>query len=149
MGMYYGDTLYKSTTIADCARAFLKDLPGDVDILVSGGSSGCALASAMLALSGDRVLKHCAFYSKGHESHRGRAKEYSGYRAYPAVDGDEGSACCVVDDLIDTGKTVRSLLSRIPSGCKRYVLVGEYCDFDNAEVVKLEDDTQCKVSKVW
>lgn len=50
----YGDTFYRSHTMRECADAYLSLLPTDVTHLISRGSSGCAIASAMLALSKGR-----------------------------------------------------------------------------------------------
>ena len=79
-------------------RAFLRVLPSDVTCLLSRGSSGCSIASAMLVLS-ERELYHIHIKKKGEPSHSSIAGEFG-----------EDSVIAIVDDLVDTGETVRILV---------------------------------------
>ena len=70
-----------------------------VDTLISRGSSGCTIASAMLALSSTDL--HHVFVRKPHENSHGDCDKA----------GHWGRGLCViVDDFISTGDTVRTIL---------------------------------------
>jgi adenine/guanine phosphoribosyltransferase-like PRPP-binding protein len=81
------------------ARAYLKALPTEVTCLLSRGSSGCAIASAMLALTDNPILHHVFLKKSGEQSHS-------------TVGGslDHTDIVAIVDDFIDTGKTIDTLV---------------------------------------
>ena len=114
-GMYYSESLYDSRTLRKYARKFLKVLPENVTMLVSKGSSGCAIASAMLALSRGK-LAHTQ-YRKGsegaHSTHRiGMLRDY----IPPAVMLELPNVkVAIVDDILDSGETVFSLINECES----------------------------------
>lgn len=103
---YSGDLYCAGNTsffkgILPIAKAMLKAIPGDVDTLVSAGSSGCSIAAAILVLcqqQGKR-MSHIHVFPPNTTSHRGLEKVSSGYAS-------KGKSC-FVDDLLDTGKTLR------------------------------------------
>jgi hypothetical protein len=121
----YGRSFYRANTLQYWAKKFLAVLPPTVNNLFSGGSSGCTIASGMLALS-ERQLEHTFLYPiNGGEtiSHRGLDRFCSG--PHPFDDEDLGEIA-IVDDLIDSGKSVCSLLSIINSRITRVEKVKVY-----------------------
>lgn len=101
MGMsIYGDAFYDSYTIKMWARYMLNELPPEATFLISSGSSGCAIASAMIALS-ERHLQH--YYIRKDTDDSSHWKERAGYQP-SGLD-----FCVVVDDIVATGKTLKSI----------------------------------------
>ena len=100
----YGRSLY-CDDIKLWATRCLKSLPAGTEHLVSAGSSGCALASAMLALS-ENPLTHLCLFMKSGNSHRGYTMTGRS-RGVPSL--YHASAYVFVDDLIDTGTTLESV----------------------------------------
>ena len=102
MDIGYRDTFFRGESLAKAADAFLRVLPVDVQGLLCTGSSGCAIASAMLT-------RRCKLFSlyvykdecAGERKHT--ANEYAGSRS-------SARKWAIVDDVIDTGGTVRRLL---------------------------------------
>lgn len=110
--IFYAQTFYSSEGLQKYAIRYLGELPTDVTTLISQGSSGCAIASAMLAHT-VFPLNHVQFRKRGEDSHR---SDYIGdYNKSRCV-------CAIVDDLIETGKTVISLLNK----CKEYEIPVKY-----------------------
>ena len=103
-GVVYRYTFYRSGDIRIAAKAYLEALPSDVTKLVSGGSSGCAIASAMLTLT-DRKLTHMHIYDPQAIRHRDRFGDDSGYRPT----SDRRDVLCFVDDFMESGSTARSV----------------------------------------
>ncbi len=103
----YGDGLY-TVDIAKHAKEYLAVLPRDVKVLVSMGSSGCAIASAMLALS-RRKLEHFQYRKDGEHSH---AQDRIGKIAYGKRKPPPKTKIAIVDDFITTGKTIATLIDR-------------------------------------
>lgn len=118
----YGNTLY-GPSLAYWAKRCLKALPRDHHWLISSSSSGCALASAMVALAPARARNYDAVY-------RFRPDEINHGYIYPVnqrrghngkfiqgVDNPLDIADPVfVDDLIDCGRTfnrVQRLLRKL------------------------------------
>ena len=128
--LIYNQDLYNGGTLLEYGRKYLSLLPQEVTCLVSGGASGCAIASAMMvcaAIKG-RELVHSSFYSKDHVSHHtGSTKTHSG--ACPSIAGQ----VAIVDDLIDAGNTVRSLSTRIDEGIINCIIVDHGCG-DSMEI---------------
>jgi len=85
--------------LKDYARAYLNVLPPEVTCLVSMGSSGCAIASAMIALATDRDLHNLYVKKQSEVSHSGIGGQFN----------HVGEVTAIVDDFIDTGDTVRAL----------------------------------------
>lgn len=100
MEMRYETTLYFHRQLQRCARVFLEHLPDDVDALMSTGSSGCALASAMVVLS-EKPLDHLYVRKDAEEGSKhncGSAGHYSHTLLY-----------AIVDDLVDSRQTMENL----------------------------------------
>lgn len=97
MRIAYGSTLY-GNKLKKAADIFLSQLPKDVGGLISQGSSGCAIASAMIARS-RRNLSHLYVRKDGESEHS------NGH----AGDKNFKTKYAIVDDFISTGKTVNGL----------------------------------------
>lgn len=119
MEIIYENTLF-CADLKKVAKAFLKKLPEQVTTLVSRGSSGCAIASAMLALS-RKSLSH-VFVRKEREISHGR-------RVVNANALSADSISCFVDDFIDCGKTVEASAEVLGFYKKNisFILVGKVC----------------------
>jgi len=105
----YGQGLYDSEQIKKHAKEYLAVLPPTVEMLVSRGSSGCAIASAMLTLA-DRKLEHHQFRKQGEPAH---SEDCAGKRAswrYQMANPLKGIHAAIVDDIVSTGETLESLL---------------------------------------
>ena len=103
MNLMYDDKengLYNSKSLQVWAKRLLSLLPSDVDCLASSGSSGCAIASAMLVLS-DRPLSHFYVRRRGENAH-------TGYYV-----GNKGSVIAGVDDIIARGETMNRISDEI------------------------------------
>ena len=107
----YSHSFYDGTLLKYYALECLEVLPEEVTHLISGGSSGCAIASSMLVLA-KRQLFHRHIYT---------ATEGKGHRGGMELK-DKTSGCfprridpvtAIVDDMIDSGNTIRSLFTRI------------------------------------
>lgn len=98
MRITYAETLYCSD-LKSVAKAYLNLLPEDVTGLLSQGSSGCAIASGMIALS-KRDLVHNSVRKEGEDTHS--------TLTIPALREDKWA---IVDDFISTGKTTFRVLT--------------------------------------
>ena len=98
----YGESFYYSDELKKCARAYVGNLPEDVNVLVSIGSSGCAIASAMMMIS-DRPLEH---YSVRRKRNEGHSSSHAGFIRRHNKD----MIACFVDDFISTGASVDKVL---------------------------------------
>jgi orotate phosphoribosyltransferase len=109
----YGESFYDSVSLGYYARRYLRALPKEVHKLLSQGTSGCAIASAMLSIS-KRKLMHTCVRKEGERAHL----PYN----IQAYDG----CYAIVDDLVDTGNTIHRLLAFTDlHGLRvRYVIVG-------------------------
>lgn len=103
MEMVYGSTLYEKEGLINTAKAFLEKLPGSVNTLASTGTSGCAIATAMIVLA-DRPLQHVSIRKEGESQHK---VFYTGEFA-------EGNIC-IVDDFIGSGDSIVRVLRKIDS----------------------------------
>lgn len=99
MEMRYETTLYFHRQLQRCARVFLEHLPEDVNALMSTGSSGCALASAMVVLS-KKPLDH--LYVRKETEIAGHSSTSAGHYGHALL-------YAIVDDLIDSGQTMEEL----------------------------------------
>jgi adenine/guanine phosphoribosyltransferase-like PRPP-binding protein len=104
MNIYCGNTFYNSTDIKDAAKLYLSNLPRDVTHLICKGSSGCAIASAMLALhKGKKELRSLVVRKDNENNHSGKTVGFPPYNI-------DGHIACFVDDFISTGFTFKSIL---------------------------------------
>lgn len=94
----YATTFFHSKSLREVAEGYLKYLPDNIEGLLSTGSSGCAIASAMMACS-DRELIHVYIRKHGESAH---GSDYAG-----SLRNDIKYA--IVDDFIDSGKTMKSM----------------------------------------
>lgn len=103
----YGIGLYTSD-IKKHAKEYLAVLPKEVTLLVSMGSSGCAIASAMLTLS-RRKLEHLQYRKPQEDAH-------SKHCICPSVWKDNrpkpNTNVALVDDFITIGKTMACLVDK-------------------------------------
>ena len=91
----YSESFYESKRLREWARRYLDMLPKDAHTLVSSGSSGAAIASAMLTLS-ERPLTHTSIRKSGEDAHTSKAGSYLNH--LPKF--------CFVDDFISKGHTL-------------------------------------------
>ena len=117
MNISYERTFYATKRIKAATKRFLKALPEDVNFLVSTGSSGCAIASAMLVTS-DKPLRHVVLRKDSEESH-GSSRIWN----FPP-----NPVGAFVDDFISTGTTADRVLNECGAKVK-YVLIGtsDFC----------------------
>lgn len=115
--MEYNKTLFHSNSLKIWAKKYADALPNDVTVLVSMGSSGCAIASAILMRK--KKLRH--FYIKKYGEAGISHSNHSD--CFPR----EKDIVCFVDDFISSGDTLeraREFLSRYPRGSSiKYALV--------------------------
>lgn len=102
---FYSKTFYEADTLKEEAKKYLKVLPKEVNVLVSMGSSGCSIASAMLVLS-NRRLEHCHIRKDGEKAH---TPDYTGYKP------NRGDVIAIVDDFIATGDTINNIIDKLRS----------------------------------
>ncbi len=118
----YGESFYKAYDLKYFAKKYLKKLPKDVDILISRGSSGNSIASAMLTLC-EREIYHIHVRKNNRES--GHSGSVIGIDSV-CVDGEKTYIAAIVDDFIDTGKTIEEIMKKVSSqsyGVFRYTKV--------------------------
>lgn len=96
----YSCSLYQSKGLGEIAREYYKAIPKDVKYIVTMGTSGCSLATAILMVA-DRELFHVSFRKEGESAH---SSKYAG-----EING-AGSAV-IVDDFIATGETVQKIMA--------------------------------------
>ena len=107
----YGSSLYKED-IKYWAKRCLGSLPKGTKHLVSSGSSGCALASAMLALSETPLTHLCLYLGEKQGPYGGSHRRSQGL---PGVRGVRNREFVFVDDLLDRGRTFEYVQERIHS----------------------------------
>lgn len=103
---WYCDTFFNGHGIKQAAREMLALIPPGTKTLLSTGSSGCAIASAILAMS-DKQLDHIYVRRPG-ENRSAHRQDYAGPGMY--VNFPYMNPCVIVDDLIATGKSVRRIM---------------------------------------
>lgn len=122
MEISYAESFFSSTKLKYFVKCYLEVLPDDVNCLVSMGSSGCSIASAMLLVS-KKPLKHI-YLKKGNE------------RSHNTFSGPNicyNDVIAIVDDFISTGNTIKKIHNKLDKvfGDKakvKYIIVGnEYC----------------------
>jgi adenine/guanine phosphoribosyltransferase-like PRPP-binding protein len=99
IGLIYNRDFYITNSIQYFGRHFLDALPPQVDRLLSTGSSGCAIATALLVLS-DRHLEHTVVRKRHEIAHY----PYAG--RYPNRD----CKCAIVDDFIASGDSIDRII---------------------------------------
>ena len=125
--VYYSSTFFNSGDLQKFAIQYLAKLPTEVTCLLSRGSSGCAIASAMLAHA-VYPLNHCHFRKEHDNAHY---EDYAG-------DYHKSNICAIVDDLIETGETLKKMMDDAKERdiSVKYVLVGHIHNDDrNTEIV--------------
>jgi phosphoribosylpyrophosphate synthetase len=121
----YGSSFYNTKELKYYVEKYIKKLPKDVTCLVSIGSSGCAIASAMLILS-KKSLGHISLRKNNMESQH--ATFYAG-KSKP------DDVCCIVDDFINTGETIKNIINKLSifENNIKYILV-EHSYFSQKEL---------------
>lgn len=116
----YNEDFYQQKPLRKWARRFLSVLPPEVETLVSTGSSGCTIATAMQILSKRPLChKHIKQSKKAHTQNAGFSKGISAF----------------VDDFIDTGNTLQFV---IDAGFKpKYAITGSSTDFIRCKSLSL------------
>jgi orotate phosphoribosyltransferase len=112
----YGSSLYNSKELKECAEKFARCLPKDVTALATTGTSGCALASAIIVRS-DLMLKHINILREGELSHNGKCS---------GIMPSRSDIVAFIDDFISSGNSLKRVVNFLsPRGIKiRYVIVG-------------------------
>jgi len=105
MRLEYGHSLY-CHDLEKWAKAYLLHIPPNVNYIVSTGSSGCAIASAMVVLS---ELNHLYIRKAGENAHSLHAGDN------PAV----GTEVVIVDDFCVSGASIQRCLNF----CSEYGLI--------------------------
>jgi len=139
MSVYYGNTFYNSRDLQREAKLYVKNLPKDVTHLICRGSSGCAIASAIMMLykGGEDGLKCLVLRKSTENTHSGGTVGYIPYHSHGK------DVVCFVDDFISTGETLnRVLMWANENGVKiKYALVDRNSAvgvrFDGIEIVTL------------
>lgn len=124
----YADSFYSSLELPVLAKQFLACLPKHITSIVSIGSSGNCIASAMLALS-DRPLIHAHLRKPDEVGNNHRYDNFIGVKPV--------GACAIVDDIIDTGASMTQAI-KIARNCgfvPEIILVGHiFKDADPAHI---------------
>lgn len=116
--MRYGESLYVGNSLRWFAKLYLKSLPDEVNTLISTGSSGNSIASAMLALSpAERQLHHIQVRKEEESAH---CQRYAG-NIHP-ISSFKYGIYAIVDDFIQTGDT----MNRVIKWCKDYDITINY-----------------------
>ena len=130
MEIHYQNTVFNPHTLREAAKRYLDRLPKDINVLVSTGSSGCAIATAMVTLS-DRTLRH-VFIRKSYEM-KAHGNRFVGYEYGTMQD----CKFAVVDDFIHTGRTIKRLLRQCPEWFTFHtVLIGYAGGFNDEGIIK-------------
>lgn len=119
----YEETFYDSRTLLKAGLLYYECLPPKVDMLISCGHSGTAIASAMLmvAATHGRKLQHVAVHKSDEHGHS--------YNTL-ARKVHTRSRCAIVDDFISVGGTVLHIWNKLGScgswcqGTVKCILVG-------------------------
>ena len=122
--MAYSKSFFNKDDLIEFADRYLALLPADVTVLLSSGSSGCAIATAMIMRS-RKNLAHVYIKKDGENSHR----PSSG--VWPTI-----KVAAIVDDFIEDGNTIRHIYNRSElkfNVTPKYVLVHN-CNSDYNEI---------------
>jgi orotate phosphoribosyltransferase len=119
--MIYASSFFEGDTLVECAKEYLKALPPEVTHLVTTGSSGSTIASAMLVIAEQqgRVLQHHYVRKEGENAH---GRTFAGSSIC-------GQDCAIVDDLVSSGNTVEYLINH----CKNNNAILKAIIFDQYE----------------
>lgn len=121
----YDHSFYDSEELSAWSEAYASKLPKKVNLLVSSGASGCAIASAILVRRPD--LTHIHVHPKDRTSHRGNRKQLSGLIGL-------GKFFAFVDDFVQTGataiNTIKDFKEKHPHHKLVCILVGHRFDSD-------------------
>ena len=111
----YSESFYDSKRLKAWAKRYLAELPDDVNTLVSTGSSGAAIASAMMSLS-ERPLTHWYVRKSGEDGHDSHGGSWVKHKP----------KFCFVDDFISEGYTLKYVYYEYKEWKKplSYALVG-------------------------
>ena len=121
------------------AKAYLKLLPADVNVLVSMGSSGSTIATAMLVLA-NRPLYHVYLRKDGENTHAAISDPWDNN----AYDLDNPFPTAVVDDFCGGGTTIATIMERLnPEKFKvRAIIVSSQFEITDDETLNLPDKMQ-------
>lgn len=117
--MKYNHSLYIEKHLSFWAREYLKLMPKNVKIILSQGSSGVALASAMIILAEDRNLRN--IYVPKSENEKRHSDNDGNMVNSPLGVGYNLNLlrseknyfyknCVIVDDFTNTGKTILKMI---------------------------------------
>lgn len=98
MYITYNDSFYNRHSLRYYAKLYLRHLPKRISGLLTQGSSGCAIASAMMVLSKKKRMIHTHIRKSSEKAHT-KESCWEPYAHY-----------AIVDDFIDRGNTVLKLL---------------------------------------
>ena len=131
MEVHYQSTFFKRDSLREAAQTYLRWLPKDVNTLISTGSSGCAIATAMVTIS-NRTLRH-VFIRKQYEM-KAHGNRFVGFD----YGMQEYAKCAIVDDFIHTGRTITKLMKYLPERelCVDTVIVGHNSGFNEESLIK-------------
>lgn len=122
----YQETFFHQASLREAAMQYIKVLPDYVDTIISTGSSGLTIATAMLLLSKRRLFH--TYIRKGRET--GHGNKFVGATVSSA------SQCAFVDDFISTGSTLKRVLKACEGRCDiRTIIVGNAPGFNDIKVI--------------
>jgi orotate phosphoribosyltransferase len=124
--VYYAKTFFNSKELKWWANKYLEKLPPDVKGLVSRGSSGCAIASAMCVLS-ERPLTNLVIRKPNERAHG----EIAGTLPSEPV--------AIVDDFISDGITMEAILAEMRRKTPEAKLVCIIVEYSPALEFKWQD----------
>jgi len=104
MEVSYENSFFISESVNKWAHYFNRFIPNGIDGIISRGSSGCSIATAILTVSTNPELRHFYFRKDGEDSHGGS------HTAYLYKREGEDKKVVIVDDFIQTGSTLDHLL---------------------------------------
>lgn len=111
----YNLSFYRADELLYWAHIYLEQIPKNVKLILSKGSSGCSIASAIMLVGVERDLRNIYIANKKEKSHR---DDYSDFNsAYYGLLlkgtnplGNNYKNCVIVDDFMDTGDTIINLV---------------------------------------
>lgn len=95
----YNQHFFRSYTLKECAEIYLNFLPLETDGLLSTGTSGCSIASAMLSLT-SRYLTHTYIRKEGEYAHM----------PFGGILPDKHRKYVIVDDFVSGGTSIKRIL---------------------------------------
>jgi orotate phosphoribosyltransferase-like protein len=115
----YDYECFRSVSLREAAKSMVKQINklnkggANIDTVISRGSSGCSLASAILALSKTKLFH--LYIRKEHEQSHGLDDRAGTWGSGNAV---------IVDDFIMSGRTITTILESSPVSKRRKKVVG-------------------------